>query len=88
MQKETAMRLCKLAAEKTGYTIYVEQSVAYYARDYGNPHHSTGYRVTYFYSVDDCEGVNFENWTEAAEFLKRLALGGLPDVQEHNADAL
>lgn len=85
MRTDQAKRLTKLAAKKIGNPVYVTHTIAYhnFSED-----HSIEYRVTYFWSNSDCEGINFTSWNEAETFLKNLALKGLPNVQESDADAL
>lgn len=85
MQTDTAKRLCRLASKKTGFTVYADHSVSYHT---STKNHVIEYRVTYFYSDHVCEGKSFSSWDEAYKFLKQLALEGLPDVQEPDANAL
>jgi hypothetical protein len=79
MRTDQAKRLSRLAGKNIGHTIYVDHTIAYH-NNYDAPHHAVNYRVTYFTSNDDCEGVNFQTWTEAEAFLRQLALKGVPDV--------
>ena len=79
MQNETAERLTRLAATKTGYTVVVEHHVAYYP-DMESNKHKTEYHVAYFFNESQCKVESFSSWTAAHSFLKQLTLRGLPNV--------
>ncbi len=80
MQKETAMRLCKLAGEKIQDYVKVSQTITYYnSMNEKNYKASQEFEISYF--VDgECTQYITNNWTDAESFLKKLTLEGAYDV--------